>query len=162
MIDLSKSGHSTNDIPNVVVILREGKIEAAGPADLIKIPRNTRTLDYAGSYILVCFGGWFPAASSCASFAGTTLGTKPCRTPSKTAIQDARKCLDNQLHNVYGFNSGLQVRVLPGSPLSSPINTGFLKGRENRRKLLAGCPCYRFATSGLAGLRPATAPDVLP
>jgi imidazolonepropionase-like amidohydrolase len=52
LIDLSRSGHSTNDIPNAVVILREGKIEVAGPAALVKIPRNTRTLDYSGTYIL--------------------------------------------------------------------------------------------------------------
>jgi hypothetical protein len=52
LIDLSESGHSTNDIPNAVVILREGKIEAAGPAALVKIPRNTKTLDYSGTYIL--------------------------------------------------------------------------------------------------------------
>lgn len=52
LIDLSKSGHSTHDIPNAVVLLRNGKIEAAGPAALVKIPRNTRTLDYTGTYIL--------------------------------------------------------------------------------------------------------------
>ena len=52
LIDLSKSGHSKNDIPNAVVILRDGKIEAAGPAALVKIPRNTTTLDYTGTYIL--------------------------------------------------------------------------------------------------------------
>jgi len=52
LIDLSKSGRSTNDIPNAVVILRGGKIEAAGPAALVKIPRDTKTLDYAGTYIL--------------------------------------------------------------------------------------------------------------
>jgi len=35
-------------------------------------------------------------------------------------MHDARKCLKNQLHSISGFNSGLQVRVLPGSPLISP------------------------------------------
>lgn len=52
LIDLSNSGHSTHDIPNAVVVLRDGKIEAAGPAALVKIPRNARTLDYTGAYIL--------------------------------------------------------------------------------------------------------------
>ena len=33
-------------------------------------------------------------------------------------MHDARKCLKNQLHSISGFNNGLQVRVLPGSPLS--------------------------------------------
>src|SRR6266571_1244147 len=31
-------------------------------------------------------------------------------------MHDARKCKISQLHSVSGFNSGLQVRVLPGSP----------------------------------------------
>jgi hypothetical protein len=52
LIDLSKSGHSTHDIPNAVVILRDGRIEQAGPAALVKIPGNARTLDYTGTYIL--------------------------------------------------------------------------------------------------------------
>src|SRR5271155_5484813 len=52
---------------------------------------------------------------------GTTLGTEPCRTPCYTVTNDAWKCLKSQLHNISGCNSGLQVRVLPGSPtLSQP------------------------------------------
>src|SRR5438128_6092113 len=47
---------------------------------------------------------------------GTSLGTKPCQTPSETVIHDAWKCKKSQLHSVSGFNSGLEVRVLPGSP----------------------------------------------
>jgi hypothetical protein len=52
LIDLSNSGHGTHDIPNAVVVLRDGEIEAAGPAALVKIPKNARTLDYTGAYIL--------------------------------------------------------------------------------------------------------------
>jgi hypothetical protein len=52
LIDLSNSGDSTHDIPNAVVVLRAGKIEAAGPAALVKIPKNARTIDYRGTYIL--------------------------------------------------------------------------------------------------------------
>jgi hypothetical protein len=52
LIDVSNSGHSTHDIPNAVVVLRDGKIEAAGPAAMVKIPSNARKLDYTGTYIL--------------------------------------------------------------------------------------------------------------
>ncbi len=52
LIDLANSGHSTHDIPNAVVVLRNGRIEAAGPAALVKIPKNAKTLDYSGTYIL--------------------------------------------------------------------------------------------------------------
>jgi len=52
LIDVSNSGHSTHDIPNAVVVLRAGKIEAAGPATLVKVPRDARTIDSTGTYIL--------------------------------------------------------------------------------------------------------------
>jgi hypothetical protein len=52
LIDVSNSGRGTHDIPNAVVVLRGGKIEAAGPAALVKIPRDANTLDYTGTYIL--------------------------------------------------------------------------------------------------------------
>jgi hypothetical protein len=52
LIDVSNSGHSTHDIPNAVVVLRDGRIEAAGSAALVKIPKNAKTLDCTGTYIL--------------------------------------------------------------------------------------------------------------
>ena len=54
LIDVSNFGHSTHDIPNAVVVLRAGKIEEAGPAALVKIPRDARTLDYTG--LIFCLG----------------------------------------------------------------------------------------------------------
>jgi hypothetical protein len=41
-------------------------------------------------------------------------------------MYDARKCLKNQLHSISGFNNGLQVRVLPGSPLTCKDLAHFL------------------------------------
>lgn len=52
LIDVSNSGRSTHDIPNAVVVIRGGKIEAAGPATSVKIPKDAKTLDYKGAYIL--------------------------------------------------------------------------------------------------------------
>jgi Amidohydrolase family len=52
LVDVSNSGHSTHDIPNSVVVIRDGRIEAAGPAALVKMPKNAKTLDYTGTYIL--------------------------------------------------------------------------------------------------------------
>ena len=48
---------------------------------------------------------------------GTSLGTKPRQTSSKTVLRRARKCKKSQLHNVSGVISGLEVRALRGSPL---------------------------------------------
>lgn len=52
LIDVSNSGHSAHDIPNAVVVLRVGKIEAAGPATSVHVPKDARTIDIAGTYIL--------------------------------------------------------------------------------------------------------------
>jgi hypothetical protein len=52
LIDVSNFGHNTHDIPNAVVVLRAGKIEAAGPSALVKVPRDAKTIDYTGTYIL--------------------------------------------------------------------------------------------------------------
>jgi hypothetical protein len=52
LIDVTNSGHGTHDIPHAVVILRDGRIEAAGPADLVKIPPDTKMLDCTGAFIL--------------------------------------------------------------------------------------------------------------
>jgi hypothetical protein len=52
LVDVSNSGHSAHDIPNAVVVVRDGKIEAAGPAALVRIPKDAKAIDYKGSYIL--------------------------------------------------------------------------------------------------------------
>lgn len=52
LVDVSNSGHSTQDLSNAVVVLRDGRIEAAGPAARVKIPRDARKLDCRGTYIL--------------------------------------------------------------------------------------------------------------
>lgn len=52
LIDVSNSGHSTRDMPNSVVVLRAGKIEAAGPAALVKVPKDAKAIDCKGTYIL--------------------------------------------------------------------------------------------------------------
>lgn len=52
LIDVSSLGHSTHDIAGAVVVLRAGKIEAAGPANKVKVPKNARIIDCKGTYIL--------------------------------------------------------------------------------------------------------------
>jgi hypothetical protein len=52
LIDVSNSGHNTHDIPNAVVVLRAGKIEAAGPAARVKVPNHAKRIDCRGTYIL--------------------------------------------------------------------------------------------------------------
>lgn len=52
LIDVSHGGHSGHDIPDGVVILRGGKIEAAGAAAQVKIPADAKKIDCTGAYIL--------------------------------------------------------------------------------------------------------------
>ena len=52
LVDVSNFGHSAHDIPNAVVVIRGGKTEVAGPAALVKIPRDATAIDYKRTYIL--------------------------------------------------------------------------------------------------------------
>jgi hypothetical protein len=52
LVDVSSFGHSTHDIADAVVVLRAGKIEAAGPANKVRVPKNARIIDCRGTYIL--------------------------------------------------------------------------------------------------------------
>jgi hypothetical protein len=52
LLDVSNFGHSAHDVANAVVVVRGGKIEAAGPAALVKIPKDAKAIDYKGTYIL--------------------------------------------------------------------------------------------------------------
>jgi hypothetical protein len=52
LIDVSNSGHRAHDIPHAVVVIRAGKIEAAGPAASVKVPPDAKAIDYKGTYIL--------------------------------------------------------------------------------------------------------------
>ena len=52
LIDVSNSSHNAHDIPNAVVVLRAGKIEAAGPSALVKVPKDAKAIDYSGTFIL--------------------------------------------------------------------------------------------------------------
>ena len=52
LVDVSNLGHGTHDIANAVVVVRAGKIAAAGPASVVKIPHHAKRIDCSGTYIL--------------------------------------------------------------------------------------------------------------
>lgn len=52
LIDVSNGGHNSHDIPNAVVIVRAGKVEAAGPGRTVKVPKGVKSVDCSGTYIL--------------------------------------------------------------------------------------------------------------
>jgi len=52
LVDVSHSGHSTQDIHDVVVMLRGDKIEHVGPRASVKIPKDAKIIDCKGTYIL--------------------------------------------------------------------------------------------------------------
>src|SRR5579862_10060467 len=51
LIDVSNYGHSTNDIADSVVLIRNGMIAAAGPASQISIPAGTSRIDARGKFV---------------------------------------------------------------------------------------------------------------
>lgn len=52
LIDVSNFGHSAHDIPNAVVVIRAGKIEASGPEASVTIPKDAKLINCRGTYIL--------------------------------------------------------------------------------------------------------------
>ena len=52
VIDLTNWGESARDIPNAVVVIREGRIAEVGPASSIAIPKGAQVIDCAGKFII--------------------------------------------------------------------------------------------------------------
>lgn len=52
VIDVTDWGHSAHDLPNAVVIIREGRIAEVGPAASIVIPKGARVIDCTGKFII--------------------------------------------------------------------------------------------------------------
>ena len=52
LIDLTHFGHSTNDIPDAVIIVKEGKIAAVGPSATTPVPKRARILDARGKFLI--------------------------------------------------------------------------------------------------------------
>src|SRR6266850_2282589 len=52
IVDVSSFGTSTHDIPESVVLIREGRIAASGPRSEVRIPRNADVVDVNGKYLL--------------------------------------------------------------------------------------------------------------
>ncbi len=52
LVDVTGWGRSARDLPDAVVIIREGRIAEVGAAGTISIPKNARVIDCAGKFIL--------------------------------------------------------------------------------------------------------------
>jgi hypothetical protein len=52
LIDVANFGHSANDIPDATVIVRNGKIESAGRAKSIWVPRSAHIIDAHGRFLV--------------------------------------------------------------------------------------------------------------
>jgi hypothetical protein len=52
VVDVTNWGHSANDIPNAVVIIREGRITDVGPPGAVSIPKSARIIDCTGKYLI--------------------------------------------------------------------------------------------------------------
>ena len=52
LIDVSNYGHSTKDVSDAVVVIRDGKIAAAGPASEVTIPADATRIDARGKFLV--------------------------------------------------------------------------------------------------------------
>jgi len=60
IIDVTDFGNSERDIPNATVVIKGGRINAAGSASSVKVPKGAKVIDVSGKYIVPglidCFG----------------------------------------------------------------------------------------------------------
>ena len=52
LVDISHGGRSTGDIPDAVVVIRNGRIIAAGPRGATPVPAGAKVMDRPGAFIL--------------------------------------------------------------------------------------------------------------
>jgi hypothetical protein len=52
VIDVSDWGHSARDLPDAVVIIRDGRITDVGAASAVTIPKGARVIDCTGKFII--------------------------------------------------------------------------------------------------------------
>jgi len=64
LIDVSSFGNSTADIKDSVVVIRDGKIAAAGPRSAVKIPAGAQVIDVSGKYIVPGLNDAFSALNN--------------------------------------------------------------------------------------------------
>jgi hypothetical protein len=52
LIDVTNWGRSARDLPNAVVVIRDGRIAEAGPAASVAIPKGAQIIDCTGKFII--------------------------------------------------------------------------------------------------------------
>ncbi len=52
VIDVSQWGHSANDLPNAVVLIRDGQIVAVGSMATLPVPKGANVVDCTGKYLV--------------------------------------------------------------------------------------------------------------
>jgi hypothetical protein len=52
VVDVSGWGESARDLPNAVVIIRDGRITDVGPASTLQVPKGAHVIDCTGKYII--------------------------------------------------------------------------------------------------------------
>ena len=64
IVDVSDWGHSAKDLPDAVVVVRDGRILEAGSRMAVSIPKGARVIDCTGKYILPGFVDGFAGMNS--------------------------------------------------------------------------------------------------
>jgi imidazolonepropionase-like amidohydrolase len=50
VIDVANWGHSAHDIPDAIVVIREGKVTAVGLPGEVPVPKGARIIDCTGNF----------------------------------------------------------------------------------------------------------------
>jgi hypothetical protein len=52
LIDVTEWGHSAKDIPDAVVLVRDGRVIDVGPRSVLPVPKGARVIDCTGKYLI--------------------------------------------------------------------------------------------------------------
>lgn len=100
LIDVSHFGRATGDVPNSVIVVRDGVIEAAGDAQTVPVPVGATVIDATGTYVIPGLIDGFGALRT-AGFAGAYLyeGVTTVFVQHSPAGQDGETALFAPDHN---------------------------------------------------------------
>ena len=103
VIDVSRWGHSANDLPNAVVLIREGQVVAVGQPTTLAVPKGATIVDCTGKYLVPgLVDGYGSVSSQGEALANLYMGvtTVVARTSATDGAPDLRASPGPQVYRI--------------------------------------------------------------
>lgn len=119
LVDVANGGRTAHDVPNAVVVVRDGRIAAVGPATKVRIPRGAKRIVARGRYLVPGLIDGFGAVRN-ARFASAYLSSGV--TSVIVPIAPPGGMVDGEA----GVAGGSALSVLKAQPISGTSPIGVL------------------------------------